>query len=205
MDIGELKQRIEAVLSDRLRQVVEPRAGLMPAAVLVPIIDRAAGPYIVFGKRSDRVAHHKGQVSFPGGIVETRDGSRLEAALREAEEEIGLSPDAVEILGTLDDTETQATPFVITPFVGIIREPVLWRPDGKEIEQVLEVPLDTLRDPANFRVELWERGGETRPVYFYEWGGPVIWGATARIVKHFLDLVFAPEGALGEERGKKKP
>ena len=187
-----MKKRIEAAFADRPRRVVE-REGLVPAAVLLPIIDRS-GPYILFAKRSERVAHHKGQISFPGGIVETWDGSRLETALRECWEEIGLPPELVEILGTLDDTETHATQFIITPFVGLVREPAPWRPDGKEIEQVLEVPLAGLLDPACFRAELWERGGEVIPVYFYEYQGQVIWGATARILKQFLDVVF-PVGA----------
>lgn len=192
MDLETLRKKIEAVLAERPRRVVEPE-GLIPAAVLLLLTNRR-GPHVVFAKRTEDVAHHKGQFSFPGGIVETWDGSRLETALREAQEEIGLPPSAVEILGTLDDTETRATQFVITPFVGLIREPVHYIPDGKEIERVLEVPLAALLDPANFRVEMWERNGEVHPVYFYEYDGETIWGATARILKQFLDLVF-PEGA----------
>lgn len=196
MDIEELKKQVEAALSDRPRRVVD-REDLVPSAVLLLITDRA-GPHILFTKRSEQVAHHKGQISFPGGIVETWDGSRLETALRECREEIGLAPELVEILGTLDDTETQATPFVITPFVGLVREPRTWRPDGREIEQVLELPLAGLLDPACFRVEIWERGGKPIPVYFYECQGQVVWGATARILKHFFDLVFpAREIELG--------
>lgn len=187
MNIEELKKRIGAALADRPRRVVE-RDGLVPAAVLLLLIDRGE-PHILFTKRSERVAHHKGQISFPGGIVETRDGSRLETALRECREEIGLPPESVEILGTLDDTETQATQFVITPFVGLVRKPVAWRPDGKEIEQVLELPLAGLMDPASFRVEIWTGGGQPTPVYFYECQGQVVWGATARILKQFLDLL----------------
>ena len=192
MDLETLRRRIEAALADRPRRVVE-QEGLIPAAVLLLLTNRG-GPHVVFAKRTERVAHHKGQFSFPGGVVETWDGSRLETALREAKEEIGLPSSAVEILGMLDDTETRATQFVITPFVGLIRDPVSYTPDGKEIERVLEVPLEALLDPANFRVEMWERNGEVQPVYFYEHGGETIWGATARILKQFLDLVF-PEGA----------
>src|SRR5439155_632665 len=114
------------------------------------------------------------------------------AALRESEEEVGLSRTAVEALGALDDTETFATRFVITPWVGVIRAPVVWRPDGEEIEKVIEVPLAALLEPANFRVEHWARDGVVRPVYFYEYGGERIWGATARIVKDYLDLVTGP-------------
>lgn len=187
MEIDELKQKVEHALADRPRRVVE-NANLVPAAVLLAIT--APGSDILFIKRTERVAHHKGQISFPGGIVETWDGSRLETALREAREEIGLLPEAVEILGTLDDTETSATPFIITPFVGLVRAPVTYTPDGREAEKVLELPLAAFLDPANFRVEHWERGGRLRPVYFYDVEGEVVWGATARILKQFLDLCF---------------
>ena len=192
MDLETLRRKIEAALADRPRRVVDS-AGLIPAAVLLLLTNRAE-PHVVFAKRTEQVARHRGQYSFPGGIVETWDGSRLEAALREAKEEIGLPPEAVEILGTLDDTETSATQFVITPFVGLIRQPVSYAPDGKEIERVLEVPLAALLDPANVRVEMWERDGEAHLVYFYEHGGETIWGATARILKQFLDLL-GPEAA----------
>ncbi len=187
MDLEALRKRIETALANRPRRVVEGE-GLVPAAVLLLLIDRA-GPHVLFTKRTERVSHHKGQFSFPGGVVEAWDGSRLEAALREAQEEIGLPPEAVEIIGTLDDAETRATSFVITPFVGLIREPVRYVPDGREIERVLEVPLAALVDPANFREELSERDGRRQPVYFYQYGGETIWGATARILKQFLDAV----------------
>ncbi|MGH7313780.1 MAG: CoA pyrophosphatase, partial [Candidatus Rokuibacteriota bacterium] len=77
-------------------------------------------------------------------------------------------------------------------FVGLVRESIAWRPDGEEIEKVIEVPWQALTDPRRFRVEHWERDGVRRPVYFYEWGGETIWGATARILKHYLDLVQEP-------------
>ncbi len=195
MDLETVRKRIEAALADRPRRVVEAE-GLVPAAVLLLLTDRG-GPHVLFAKRTEQVAHHKGQISFPGGLVETWDGSRLETALREAREEIGLPPEAVEVIGTLDDTETRATRFVITPFVGVVREPVRYAPDGREIEKVLEVPLAALLDPANFRVEMWERDGEVHPVYFYAYDGETIWGATARILKQFLDLLgpgAVPEG-----------
>lgn len=175
-------------LAARERRIV-PQGPLVQAAVLVPIVDRG-GPHLVFAKRSAHVGHHRGQISFPGGTLDRGDASLLDAALRECEEEIALPRCAVETLGALDDTETVATQFVITPFVGVIREPVTWRPDGREIEKVLEVPFAVLADPKTLRVEHWERNGVTRPVYFYDWGGEVIWGATARIVKHYLDALI---------------
>jgi len=190
MTTTELVGRTRARLERRTRRVAPP-GPLVPAAVLVPIVDRGE-PYLVFAKRTDRVGHHKGQISFPGGIVDPDDGSFLDAALRECEEEIGLPRQAVEALGVLDDIETVATQFVVTPFVGLVRETVAWRPDGEEIEKVIEVPWSALTDPGRFRVEHWERDGVRRPMYFYEWGGEPIWGATARIVKHYLDLVLEP-------------
>jgi 8-oxo-dGTP pyrophosphatase MutT (NUDIX family) len=118
----------------------------------------------------------------------------VETALREAWEEVRIPAEAVEVLGLLDDTMTRATPFVITPVVGLIRERVDFRPDGREIERVIEVPLDLLRDPAIFHTEIWERGGEPHPVHFYQVSETdVVWGATARILKQFLDLLDSVE------------
>ena len=187
MSFDALVARTRERLGARARRVV-PKGPLIQAAVLVPLVDRGE-PFLVFAKRTERVGHHKGQISFPGGIVSRADGSFLETALRECEEEIGLSREAVEPLGALDDSETVATQFVITPFVGAVRSPVAWTPDGQEIERVIEVPFAALAAGAGFRVEHWERDGVTRPVYFWEYGGETIWGATARILKHYLELV----------------
>ena len=174
-------------LAARPRRVVPP-GPLIRAAVVVPIVDRGE-PCLVFAKRTEHVGQHKGQIAFPGGTVAARDASALDAALRECEEEVGLSREVVDVLGVLDDWETYATPFVITPFVGLVREPVVWRPDGEEIEKVIEVPYAALVTPGGFRVERWERDGAPRDVYFFDWQGESIWGATARILKHYLELL----------------
>ena len=198
MDLAELRRRLDAALTRRPRRTAD-RSDLISAAVLVPVTagpGGATGPHILFSKKSAAVPHHKGQFAFPGGIVEQRDGSRVETALREAWEEIRLPADAVEVLGMLDDTETRATQFVITPVVGIVTRPVVFQPDGREIERVIEVPLETLRDPAIFRTELWEVGGVGHDVHFYDVSvEDVIWGATARILKQFLDIVDGREEA----------
>lgn len=186
--VAALVARTRARLAGRPRRVVAA-GGLVPAAVLIPIVDRGE-PHLVFAKRTETVGHHRGQISFPGGVVTARDASPLAAALRECEEEIGLPPAAVDVLGALDDTETFATQFVITPFVGLVQgRPPTWRPDGEEIEKVVEVPFAALTAPQAFRVEWWERDGVRRPVYFFDYGGETIWGATARILKHYLDLL----------------
>ncbi len=190
MDVDALAAITRQRLAARQRRIA-PNGPLIKAAVLLPIIDRGE-PMILFTKRTDRVGQHKGQISFPGGVVEPTDASLLEAALRECEEEIGLPRAAVEPLGALDDTETVATSFVITPFVGLVREPVAWQPDGEETERVIEVPYAALAEEGSFRVETVTRDGVTRPVYYFDYGGDTIWGATARILVHYLELLRPP-------------
>jgi len=191
LDLESLRRLLDAGLSRRPRVALD-RSDLVSAAVLVPVTDHD-GPHVLFTKKTAGVPHHKGQFSFPGGVVEQRDGSRVETALREAWEEIRLPAEAVEVLGLLDDTETRATNFIITPVVGIVRDHVDFAPDGREIERVLEVPLARLRDPAIFRTEIWERNGEPHHVQFYQVSADdVVWGATARILSQFLDLLDEP-------------
>jgi 8-oxo-dGTP pyrophosphatase MutT (NUDIX family) len=192
---AELRRRLDRALSRRPRRALD-RSDLISAAVLLPITERDGRPHVLFTKKSASVPHHKGQFSFPGGIVEQRDGSRVETALREAWEEIRLPSEAVEVLGLLDDTETRATPFIITPVVGMVTDPVEFVPDGREIERVIEVPLDTLVDPAIFHAETWTRDGAPHDVYFYQVSGEdVVWGATARIVKQFLEVLAGEDGS----------
>jgi 8-oxo-dGTP pyrophosphatase MutT (NUDIX family) len=188
--VPELAEVTRRRLGTRERRVV-PDGPLIKAAVLVPIVDRGE-PTVLFTKRTERVGQHKGQISFPGGVVDPTDATLLDAALRECEEEIALPRTAVEPLGALDDTETVATRFVITPFVGLVREPVAWQPDGEEIERIIEVPFAALAAEGSFRVERWDRNGVERPVYFFDYRGDTIWGATARILIHYLDLLKAP-------------
>ena len=187
MTVEDLVAVTRARLERRPRRIVPP-GPLVRAAVLVPIVDRGEA-HLVFAQRTERVGHHAGQISFPGGRIDPEDVDDLAAALREAHEEVGLEPSRVEPLGLLDDTETFATQYVITPFVGVVRGPVVWQPDGEEIEKVIEVPVAALLDRGSFRVERWERDGVARDVYFYDYRGTTIWGATARILKQYLDVV----------------
>jgi 8-oxo-dGTP pyrophosphatase MutT (NUDIX family) len=190
LSVETIVTRTRAKLGTRVRRVVPP-GPLVRAAVLVPLVDRGEA-HLAFAQRTDRVGHHAGQISFPGGRIDPGDADELQAALREAEEEVGLGRALVEPLGLLDDTETFATQYVITPWVGVIREAVAWQPDGEEIEKVIEVPVAALLADGCFRVEQWERNGVLRDVYFYDYPGAMIWGATARILKQYLDLIAAP-------------
>jgi 8-oxo-dGTP pyrophosphatase MutT (NUDIX family) len=184
----ELVALTRARLAAHPRRVVPP-GPLVRAAVLIPIVDHAGEPYLVFAKRTEHVGSHKGQIAFPGGVLGRYDASELDAALRECEEEVALPREVVDVLGALDDAETFATQFVITPYVGLVREAVAWQPDGMEIEKVIEVPYVELANRDAFRVEQWERDGIVRPVHFFDWDGEMIWGATARILRQYLDVL----------------
>ncbi|MBI4390989.1 MAG: CoA pyrophosphatase [candidate division NC10 bacterium] len=171
-------------------------SGLRQAAVLVPLTGGADGPRVLFVRRSAALPLHGGQIAFPGGTWRQADASLLATALREAQEEIGLRPTDVEVLGTLSDTVTATSRFCIRPFVGWIPPGTALAPDRAEVEAILPVPLALLREPANFREERWERDGQSVPVYFYQAGSEVIWGATARILRELLAAVVAPAPGL---------
>ena len=195
LDPGSLPQRVQAALDARERRGATDADGVR-AAVLVLFVFRGDEPYIVFTKKTETVPHHKGQFAFPGGIVETFDASRVETALREAREEIGLDPEAVEILGLFDDTPTNTSGFVITPVVGVYQGVPSFRADGREIERVVEIPLRTLLDPACYHEEWWERDGARHRVAFFTCGEDVVWGVTGRILRNLLDALF-PEARHG--------
>lgn len=153
---------------------------LTPAAVLFPIVLRER-PSVLLTKRTDHLKDHPGQVSFPGGRVEPDDASLAHTALREAEEEIGLSPDRVEVLGYLPEYRT-GTGFRITPVVAAVRPPFSVTPDAGEVAEVFEVPLDFLMNPANHRRQMIFNRGKLRPYCAMPYGDYFIWGATAGII-----------------------
>jgi 8-oxo-dGTP pyrophosphatase MutT (NUDIX family) len=156
----------------------ESRA-LRPAAVLVPVTDRGA---VILTKRSARLKHHPGQIAFPGGRQDPADASLADAALREAEEEIDLPRDSVEILGPLPPHET-VTGYTVAPFLALVDGDAPLRPEAGEVAEVFRVPLAHVTDPARFRVEarLWR--GRWRHYYTVPFGPYYIWGATARILR----------------------
>jgi 8-oxo-dGTP pyrophosphatase MutT (NUDIX family) len=195
LDPESLVRRVQAALDTSERRVASDEDGVA-AAVLVLFVYRGDEPSLVFTRKTETVPHHKGQYAFPGGIVETFDASRVETALREAQEEIGLDPLAVEVLGLFDDTPTGTTGFVITPVIALCRGVPRFRADGREIAAVVEIPLRTLLDPACFSEEWWEREGVRHRVVFFTCGEHVVWGATGRILRNLLDVLF-PEARRG--------
>jgi 8-oxo-dGTP pyrophosphatase MutT (NUDIX family) len=153
-------------------------AALTPAAVLVPIVDQPSGLTVIFTKRTAHLKAHSGQVSFPGGRAEPEDPTPEFTALREAQEEIGLAVERVEVLARLPDYHTR-TGFRVTPVVGLVTPPLALVPDPREVEEVFEVPLAFLLDPGNHRRETRELQGRTVGYYVMRYGTHAIWGATA--------------------------
>jgi len=154
--------------------------GAARAAVLLPVVARAE-PAVLFTRRTDRLARHSGQVSFPGGRSEQSDLSPVETALRETFEETGIAPSFVTVAGYLDRYLT-GTGFDIQPVVGLVQEGFVLIPDPREVAEIFEVPLAFLCDPANRRRENREVGGRQRSFFAFSYGGHEIWGATAAIV-----------------------
>ena len=178
---------LAAILQERNRRVISP-AGLTRAAVLVPLIMTPGGESLLFTRRTEDVETHKGQISFPGGMVDRADRDVVEAALRETEEEIGLDRSNVEVAGLLDDLTTPSG-FLITPVVGVVRTIPSLRPNRAEVAEVFQVPLAFFADERNGRTETRTVQGRSYELWFYERDSNLIWGATAFIVRSLLDAV----------------
>jgi len=179
---------IRQILENRPR-VTLPPGGLVPAAVLLPLAFDGREGRLVFIRRSTKVLYHKGQVAFPGGGREKCDPDLMSTALRESEEEIGLRPGDVEVLGRLDDQAT-VSGFLITPWVGALNWPYAFKPQASEVDEVFNLPLAYLLDGRLCRSgDTLDPAKQTAPGYSFECQGRYIWGATARILKQFLDLL----------------
>ena len=161
-----------------------PADQLVDAAVLVPLVERPGGITILLTQRCDALRRHAGQVAFPGGRKHFPEETPEETALREAEEEIGLPPERVELLGRLN-VRTTGTGFRVVPVVGLIQPPVELRPDPSEVAGVFEVPLADVLDPARHVLRTQVRDGREREFYVLEHPEYYIWGLTARFL---LDL-----------------
>jgi 8-oxo-dGTP pyrophosphatase MutT (NUDIX family) len=167
---------------------------LIPAGVLVPLFERNSELYVVLTQRTNEVDYHKGQISFPGGVMDERDRSILDTALREAEEEIGLSKKYVEVLGILSDFQTSSG-FRITPIVAFLSTVPSFSINAAEVTEVFHVPLSFFLDIRNERVEQFDRFRTITNVFYYRYGQFEIWGATAAILRSFLnDFMFYLEG-----------
>lgn len=165
-----------------------PTRTLIPAAVLVGLVERPDGMAVLFTKRTPHLTDHAGQISFPGGRIDATDADAVVAALREAEEEVGLPRHHVEMIGRLDTYVTR-TGFEVTPCVGFVKPPELYRPDPFEVAEVFEVPLRFFRDPKSRKLESRTYQGARRFFYAYPWGDHYIWGATAGMLNNLIEVL----------------
>ena len=167
------------------------------AAVLIPLFKDKGEHKILFTKRTNRVEEHKGQISFPGGSVDEDDDSFMETALREAFEEVGVLREDVKILGGTDDSLTVASNFIIHPFVGFIPYPYPFKINSREVRRLIEVPFRVFaEDQTAYKNGAVEYDGilYEGPVYSYH--GDVIWGASARIMENFIEILGEKIGLL---------
>jgi len=180
-------ESMKNILSSRKRRVIE-HPPFSHAAVLVPLFKKEEECHLLFTKRSDEVKYHKGEISFPGGVVDEEDRELINTALREAHEEIGLKESDIQVIGLLDDIVT-ITEFIVTPIVGLFPYPYPFKVSEVEIAELIEVPLSFLLNKDCLSERTIFRGGQNEVVYAYQYGEHTIWGATARILKQFLDLI----------------
>jgi 8-oxo-dGTP pyrophosphatase MutT (NUDIX family) len=182
-------ERIRQVLQSSQRKEISAE-GLIPASVLVPLFVKENEVHFLMEKRPEELDHHKGQIAFPGGVREEADPDAVATALREAEEEVGLSSRDVCVLGLLDDTRT-VTGFCITPVVAVVPYPYPFRVNVSEVEEILQVPWSVFSKSLGYRQEQWEHEGRVYEVDYYSYQNRVIWGATARICRKLVECVSA--------------
>ncbi|MBI5444754.1 MAG: CoA pyrophosphatase [Deltaproteobacteria bacterium] len=164
-----------------------PLGVYLPAAVALPLVSGPGGLAVLFTVRTAHVEQHKGEISFPGGRVDAEDADTLAAALRETWEEVGVRPEDLKVLGALDDF-VSVTGYRVTPYVVHLERadyPFVAAP--MEVAEILLVPLTHVLDPSNYYAI---RAGENRTIHHFRWGPYLIWGLTAAVLKHFLELSF---------------
>ncbi|HYB00139.1 MAG TPA: CoA pyrophosphatase [Ktedonobacteraceae bacterium] len=160
------------------------------ASVLIPLFEKNNETYIVFIRRASSLRAHSGEIAFPGGATEVSDVSPIVTALREAQEEIGLAPSRVEVLGVMPPVFTVVSNFLITPVVAYLPSgPGSLQLQASEVAEIIFLPLQGLADPSIFHTEEWVRNNESHTVYFYDYGSYRVWGATARMFTMLLELL----------------
>lgn len=177
---------LKQVLAERVKVDITD-SDLMPAAVLIVLYAKNGSYHVLLNKRSELVEYHKGEISFPGGARDPEDQDFVDTALRETEEEMGVSRGDITILGQLDDIITR-TNFGVRVYVGTIPYPYPFKPSADEIAEVLEIPISVLQDPTNLLQDARLVDGELSITISYACDGHVVFGATATILEQFLDI-----------------
>ena len=169
---------------------MEQSHNLIPAAVLIPVINREDELKVLFTRRTANLAKHAGQISFPGGHIEDSDNEPVDAALRETEEEVGLPRHYIEVIGQLENYISR-TGFQITPVVGVIEPPFTVVPEPSEVAEIFEVPLSFLLNPENHHRHTRKISGEKREFYAMPYREYYIWGVTAGILVNLYEYLSA--------------
>ncbi len=187
-----LRQRLEPIEHAELLNDAQEsyRPSARKASVLLGLFDQNNETYLAFIRRSNMLRAHSGEIAFPGGATDVNDISPIVTALREAQEEIGLDPSKVEVLGIMSPVFTVVSNFLITPVVAYLPEgPGTLQLQTSEVAEVILLPLQGLADPAIYHTEQWVRDEVPHTVYFFEYGSYRIWGATARMLNTLLELL----------------
>jgi len=178
---------IRRVLSRNPKRAIDDPS-LAPAGIMLIVYPKDGEYCILLNKRTDTVEHHKGEISFPGGSRDEEDKTLLDTALRETEEEMGVRARDIEVLGELDDVPTTSR-FLMSPYVGTIPSSYDFRPSTIEVAEVLEIPISSLLDPENMRDEARIVDGELERSPTYAHNGHLVYGATARVLARFIELL----------------
>jgi 8-oxo-dGTP pyrophosphatase MutT (NUDIX family) len=180
------------VIEERLKRYSKKKrtaSHLRPASVLLPLFKKDGELSILFTRRTENVEHHKGQISFPGGMRDPADPDSVSTAIRETWEEVGIEPASIQIIGELDDHET-VSGFNITPFVGKIADPFTAQICQEELSEVFSVPLSFFLDESNCKLEyLFDSDGKKREFLVFQYQNYRIWGATAAMIRNFIDAI----------------
>ena len=193
----ELETRLRRALSARARRTGDLPPG-RPAAVLLILFERDGEPWLVFTRRTHHVAHHKGEISFPGGGRDDDDADLESTAVRETVEELGIDPADITVVGRLDELPTFVTGYNVTPYVAVVPEQHSYHPSDAEIDEVIELPVDELARVG--RREVIVRRGFPIETNIFETRGHFIWGFTGAVLRQFLDEVWT--SVLGGEGSK---
>ncbi|HEX9995099.1 MAG TPA: CoA pyrophosphatase [Acidimicrobiales bacterium] len=193
VDVARVRRGLAVAGAGRPTPLAPDEPGAPHSAVLVPLYDEGGAAHVVLTRRAQHLRSHKGEVSFPGGRGHPGEDPRT-TALRETEEEIGLPPSAVEVVGELDHLTTISSATAIVPLVGVLPGRPEVRPNPGEVEAVLFVPLEELLAEGVFREERWVAAGLDRPIWFFELVGDTVWGATAAMLRQLLALVTGTAG-----------
>ena len=181
----QLLMGVRPIMTQRIHPPEERRVG----AVLVLLYPLGGELHLPLTRRTETVEYHKGQISMPGGAREPQDASLADAALRETQEELGVDPERVEILGRLSSLYIPPSNYCIHPRVGYTKARPEFEPDPREVAEVLEMPLSVLLDPSSHEEETWTLRGRQVTVPFYRFGPNKIWGATAMVLREFEGIL----------------